>query len=390
MRPDGLPPLELLAACVLALIASLAASVASPLVGALAGFGAIAAILGAGWHSFNAYGVLIDPLFPSATIVVSYLAGVVELFRHERSQKAQVKNAFGRFVSPAVVERLAASPDRLTLGGEGRVITLMFCDLRDFTHISEGFDASEIIAFMNDYLTPMSDLVLASGGTIDKYIGDAIMAFWNAPLDDPDHARNACRTALAMRAALVAFNATRATADAAHGRAQRVVRFGLGLNTGFCSVGNIGSIRRFDYSAIGDPVNVASRIESLTKFYAIDLMASEETQKAAPDFAWLEIDSVRVKGRETLDAAVRPGRATPRWRRRRSFESSRSCTRRWSPNTTSAPSPPRRPPRSILRRWTQAMPPSTGDMRRSAPKPPRFRRASGARSGRCWRSDAAP
>lgn len=294
VRPDWAPATELVAALVLALAASLAASVASPFAGALIGMSAIGAMVGFCWRAFSGYGVLIDPLYPSLTVAISYLAGVVELFRFERSQKSQVKNAFGRFVSPAVVERLAASPEKLTLGGEARTLTIMFSDVRDFTRISEGMSANEIIAFMNDYLTPMSDLVLASGGTIDKYIGDAIMAFWNAPLDDPDHARNACRTALAMRMALAAFNVARMEA----GREDAPVRFGLGLNTGVCSVGNLGSIRRFDYSAIGDPVNVASRIEGLTKFYGFDLMASEETQRAAPDFAWLEIDSVRVKGRD--------------------------------------------------------------------------------------------
>jgi adenylate cyclase len=298
VRPDWAAPAELFAACVLALIASLAASVAAPLAGALVGLGAIVAMFGVAWQAFSAHGVLIDPLYPSATVAVSYLAGAVELLRHERSLKAQVKNAFGRFVSPAVVERIAASPEKLTLGGEGRIITLMFCDMRDFTHMSEGLTANEIISFMNDYLTPLSDLILVSGGTIDKYIGDAIMAFWNAPLDDPDHARNACRTALAMRVALANFNIGRKELAAEQGRAHRDAHFGVGLNTGFCSVGNLGSIRRFDYSAIGDPVNVASRIENLSKFYRFDVIGSDETQQAAPEFAWLELDRVQVKGRQ--------------------------------------------------------------------------------------------
>ena len=130
-------------------------------------------------------------------------------------------------------------------------------------------------------------------------MGDAIMAFWNAPLDDPAHARNACVTALAMRTALARFNASRATLDETAHRKHRDARFGIGLNTGPCSVGNIGSVKRFDYSAIGDPVNVASRLEGLTKHYGVDILATEETQAQAPDLAWLEVDCVRVKGRET-------------------------------------------------------------------------------------------
>ncbi|MFT4096361.1 MAG: adenylate/guanylate cyclase domain-containing protein, partial [Rhodoblastus sp.] len=184
VRPDWAAPAELAAALVLSLIAAFAASVVRPLFGALIGVVAIGAMFAAGWRAFSAHGVLIDPIFPSATVIVAYLAGLIELFRYERTQKAQVKNAFGRFVSPEIVERLALSPDRLTLGGEARALTLMFCDMRDYTGLVEGLDAAETIAFMNDYLTPLTDTILERGGTVDKYMGDAIMAFWNAPLDD--------------------------------------------------------------------------------------------------------------------------------------------------------------------------------------------------------------
>ena len=298
VRPDWAAPAELAAALILSLIAALAASVVRPFVGALIGVVAIGAMFGLGWEAFATQGVLIDPIFPSITVIVAYLAGLIELFRFERTQKAQVKNAFGRFVSPEIVERLALSPDRLALGGESRALTLMFCDMRDYTGLVEGLDAAETIAFMNDYLTPLTDTVLDHGGTVDKYMGDAIMAFWNAPLDDPAHARNACLTALAMRTALAGFNAARATLDETKHRRHRDARFGIGLNTGLCSVGNIGSVKRFDYSAIGDPVNVASRLEGLTKLYGVDILASEETQGEASDLAWLEVDCVRVKGRE--------------------------------------------------------------------------------------------
>jgi adenylate cyclase len=152
---------------------------------------------------------------------------------------------------------------------------------------------------MNDYLTPLTDIILASNGTVDKYMGDAIMAFWNAPLDDEDHARSACLTALAMCSALETFNNARRAAAERNGATYSTVGFGIGLNTGNCSVGNIGSVRRFDYSAIGDAVNVTSRLESLTKFYGLDILISEETQRGAPELAWLEVDLVRVKGRST-------------------------------------------------------------------------------------------
>ncbi|MBV9567116.1 MAG: adenylate/guanylate cyclase domain-containing protein, partial [Hyphomicrobiales bacterium] len=151
--------------------------------------------------------------------------------------------------------------------------------------------------FLNDYLTPMTDVVLDHGGTVDKYMGDAIMAFWNAPLDDTEHARNSAMAALAMRAELAKLNARwQAEAKAEH-RSFPEVRFGVGLNTGICCVGNLGSARRFDYSAIGDDVNVASRLEGATKFLGVDIAANGATRDEAPDLAWLEIDKLVVKGK---------------------------------------------------------------------------------------------
>ncbi len=296
-RPDWAPGLEVLAALALSLGVSGLAFFASPIIGAAVGFVAVASMLAFGWFAFSSAGLLFDPLFPSITAGLTYLSGLVELFRHERGQKALVKEAFGRFVSPAVVERMSASRSSLVLGGESRELTLLFCDLRDFTSLSEGLTAEQLTTFMNDYLTPMTDVILEHDGTIDKYMGDAVMAFWNAPLDDPNHARSACLAALAMRTALDAFNAYRKGIDAALGRSELTARFGIGINTGLCSVGNLGSVRRFDYSAIGDPVNIASRLEGLTKFYDVDFLATHETRMAAGDLAWLEVDVVRVKGR---------------------------------------------------------------------------------------------
>jgi adenylate cyclase len=179
----------------------------------------------------------------------------------------------------------------------------MFCDLRSFTTLSEGMSALELTKFLNDYLTPMTDAVLDGKGTVDKYMGDAIMAFWNAPLDDAAHGANAARTALRMRALLKSLNeGWRREADAA-GKPFVEVKFGIGLNTGECCVGNLGSSRRFDYSAIGDQVNVASRLESASKFFGADIVASESTVREAPGFAWLEIDSVIFKNK-TLPVAV--------------------------------------------------------------------------------------
>ncbi len=171
----------------------------------------------------------------------------------------------------------------------------MFSDLRGFTTLSEGKTATELTRFLNEYLTPMTDIVLEQRGTVDKYIGDAIMAFWNAPLDDVRHAEHAVAAALGMRAALAALNAQweRET----QGQDYRPVRFGVGLNTGLACVGNLGSLRRFDYSVIGDEVNVASRLESASKMFGVDIVASEATRAEAPGFAWLAVDSVVFKNK---------------------------------------------------------------------------------------------
>ena len=297
VRPSWAALLEGAVAALLGLTLVIVLPLASPLFGAGLGAVSVAMLLEASWWAYTRHGLLIDPLFPAVSSGIAYLTGVVMLFRAERTAKSMVRNAMGRFVPPAIVARLAESPEKLVLGGESRVLTLMFCDLRDFTSLSEGFDAEGIIRFMNEYLTPMTDAIYAQGGTVDKYMGDAIMAFWNAPLDDAAHAAHAASATLAMMRELEAFNQRREAAHVPGGPAFVRARFGIGLNTGLCAVGNLGSTQRFDYSAIGDPVNVASRLEGTTKFYGVPVIAAEETRAAAANFAWLELDRVKVKGR---------------------------------------------------------------------------------------------
>jgi adenylate cyclase len=232
--------------------------------------------------------------------VLSYGSGVVWLYRNEQRRRRQVREAFSRYVSPAVAARIADDSSKLVLGGETKTLTIMFCDVREFTTIAERLDAQELTRFMNEYLTAMTDAVLANNGTIDKYIGDAIMAFWNAPLDDSDHAHNAARAALAMVKTLESLNNRWQTAAQARGERQPEIRFGIGFATGDCCVGNFGSIHRFDYSVMGDRVNLASRLEQATKLYRTDILASQSVRDLAPDFAWLEVDVIRVKGKTEM------------------------------------------------------------------------------------------
>jgi adenylate cyclase len=173
----------------------------------------------------------------------------------------------------------------------------MFCDIRGFTTLSEGLDARALTTLMNGFTSPMTDIITEYKGTIDKYIGDCIMAFWNAPLDDPDHAGNAVRAARAMRRKLDELNRGWEAEARAAGKPFKPLHFGIGINTGECVVGNFGSTQRFNYSLLGDPVNLASRLESLSKLYGVDLVIGEETAKRLDEPGLVEIDLVAVKGK---------------------------------------------------------------------------------------------
>lgn len=276
---------------------ALALATVLPLVPAMAGAAvaaaAVAAIVGASWWAFLEQQLLIDPIMPSAMVLLATLGGVLALFRAEQRDRRFVQDAFGRFVSPTVVARLAREPGLLALGGESRPLTVMFTDLRNFSAIAERMSPQDLTRFMNRYLSPMSEIVLAHGGTVDKYIGDAIMAFWNAPLPDAAHGDHAARAALAMLEAMPDLRAELS----ANAEGAPPIRCGIGLASGPCVVGNLGSRLRFDYSALGDDVNLASRLEALTRVYGVDILASEATCRLAPTLAWLDVDTVVVAGR---------------------------------------------------------------------------------------------
>ncbi|CCJ05896.1 CHASE2 domain-containing protein [Methylocystis sp. SC2] len=296
-RPDWAPGLEFVVAAFSFLLIMSLLFVAPPLVSAAAAPLAVAGLFAGAFYLFDRRGVLLDPSYPSLAIIGGYLFGAVTLWRAETSARRHVRQAFGKFVAPAVVDRLAEHPERLVLGGETRELTVLFSDLRNFSGISEGMSARELTQFMNEYLTPMTDAILEEEGTIDKYMGDAVLAFWNAPLDIDGHPRKAVRAALRMREALAALNNRRAAAAASSGNDAQPAAMGLGLNLGPCSVGNMGSIRRFDYSILGDTVNLASRLEGASKAFQTDIVASGAVRDAAPDFAWIDLGRVRVVGK---------------------------------------------------------------------------------------------
>ena len=267
--------------------------------GALAA-AAIFAAFAASWHAYTADLMLFDPVTPSIAAFAVYLSSTIIGYLRTETEKRHVRNAFGQYLSPALVEELTKDPSRLKLGGDLREMTFLFCDVRNFTRISEQLKSNpqSLTRLLNRFLTPMTDIILSRRGTIDKYMGDSIMAFWNAPLDDPAHCEHACASALAMLGALEHLNGALEAEALTAGQVFRPLRVGIGLNTGQCVVGNMGSDQRFDYSAIGDPVNLASRLEGLSKMYGVGIVISETTFSAVPHWAAIEIDHVVVKGKE--------------------------------------------------------------------------------------------
>jgi adenylate cyclase len=204
-------------------------------------------------------------------------------------------------MSPVLVEQLAQSPEKLRLGGEERELTIMFSDVRGFTTISESYksDPQGLTALMNRFLTPLTNAILARKGYIDKYMGDAIMAFWNAPLDDKEHEINACNAALDMLEKIDELNTTREQESKEGGHPFIPINVGVGLNTGLGVVGNMGSDLKFNYSVLGDSVNLASRLEGQSKEYGFPVIAGSKTALAAKDkFAILELDFIMVKGKK--------------------------------------------------------------------------------------------
>jgi adenylate cyclase len=218
----------------------------------------------------------------------------------ETRGKRQLTSLFGQYVPPELVDEMARDPEKYSLEAESREMTVLFSDVRGFTSISEGLEPRQLSELMNQLLTPMTQVIHLQRGTIDKYMGDAIMAFWGAPVPDPDHAANAVTAALQMMAKLGEINAS------FRQRRWPEIHIGVGINTGTMNVGNMGSEFRMAYTVLGDAVNLGSRLEGLTKGYGVGIIVSESTAKAAPQFAYRELDVVRVKGKDKPVAIFQP------------------------------------------------------------------------------------
>ncbi len=242
---------------------------------------------------FVRFGLWVNLVYPLLTVVLVYTCLTVYHYLTEERERKKIRGAFGYYVSSSVVNEMLKDPDKLKLGGDKKEISVLFSDIRSFTSISEGMTPEALVHLLNEYLTVMTDIVFKYEGTLDKYIGDALMAFYGAPLDQPDHPRRACLSALDMMDGLKSLN------EKWIQEGKKPLDIGIGINTGPMMVGNMGSAQRFDYTVMGDAVNLGSRLEGANKAYKTHILISDSTYERVKDeFVCMELDSVRVKGKK--------------------------------------------------------------------------------------------
>jgi adenylate cyclase len=251
---------------------------------------------GAAWkHQWVLY--LATPLITVATM---FMLNTAYGYFVEVRSKRQITKLFGQYVPPELADKMSQDPTHYSMEGQSREMTVLFSDIRGFTNFSESLPPTELAEVLNAYLSRMTAIVQQHRGTIDKYIGDAVMAFWNAPVDMPNHAESAVQAGLDMQAALPELNKEFAA------RGWPAVKIGVGVNTGRMSVGNMGSEFRLSYTVMGDAVNLGSRLEGITKQYGVGILATETTVAADQAHQFMKIDVVRVKGKETPVAIFQP------------------------------------------------------------------------------------
>ena len=234
------------------------------------------------------------------TLFAIYVINMLFGYLFETRSRQHMDSLFGQYVPPDLVKEMSRDPENYSLESRKMELSVLFTDIRSFTTISEGLEADELSELMDEYLTPMTEIVHDSKGTIDKYIGDAVMAFWGAPIFHPHHAEQAVEAGLDMLKALDVLNAEFAK------KGWPDIRIGVGVNTGVMSVGNMGSRFRRAYTVLGDAVNLGSRLEGITKHYGVDFIVNETTANDAPRFAFRELDKVRVKGKEKPVTILEP------------------------------------------------------------------------------------
>ena len=265
-------------------------------IGAVAFFGVVSAYCALVWYFWTSSGILLDLSYSIIVYILSFASSAFNNFYIQFKLRQQIKGQFSTYLSPDLVNQLVKNPELMVLGGERKEMTFMFMDIIGFTPISEAYkeqdDPEGLVELINYYLDTMTKIILRNGGTIDKYMGDCIMAFWNAPLDCPDHANKAVNTAMEI------LDAGKALQKELEDKGLPSIGVGIGINTGDCIVGNMGSESRFDYSVIGDAVNLGARLEGQTRNYdGVDLLLSEFTYRKCTDGAFSKVDRINVKGK---------------------------------------------------------------------------------------------
>lgn len=296
---DLMRPVEIAAAVFVCLILLLFL----PRMSAAFGFGVSVVLIGAlfagSYYAFRAERLLIDPVAPGLIVAASFISAFVVMFQQEQIARRFIRGAFGKFLSPLIIERLERDPALLNLEGEEREITAFFSDIRGFTTISEKLKPQQVTMLLNQYFTPMTRIVTEHKGLVDKYMGDGLAAMWNAPIDIDNHPAQAARASLAMVRSLGKLNAGW---QADRSLPVPEIRIGIGLHTAVARVGNFGSEDHLQYSMLGDMVNLTARLEAATKEYRAPIIISSETMTRIPDFATVALGEITVKGRQ--DATV--------------------------------------------------------------------------------------
>ena len=296
-RPDWLFGAEFLAGLILAVLITLSIQALGPIGGLSVLILGSGGIMSSSYYFFKSKLFLVDPISPLIISLSVYVAVTFFNFLFTELERSRVRGAFAQYLSPEMVNRLAESSESLVLGGERKEMTFLFSDIRGFTKISEQYkdDPEALTQLINELLTVLSNAILEHGGTIDKYMGDCIMAFWNAPTDQADHRQLAIQAAHSMNEALDKFNLNTAAG------LDFKLEIGIGINSGNCIVGNMGSDKRFDYTVLGDAVNLASRLESQSSNYGLHMIVGENTYMNDSDFIMIEIDKIAVKGKSSAE-----------------------------------------------------------------------------------------
>ena len=292
-RPDWVGGLELISGLLLSIVITLAIQRFGPIGGLVIFLTGVGSIYIGSYYLFMDQRFLVDPISPTVICLIAYLVITFFNFLFTELERSKVRTAFSQYLAPAMVDRLAESSESLVLGGETKEMTMLFSDIRGFTGISEQYkdDPEGLTQLINKLLSVLSDEILLTEGTIDKYMGDCIMAFWNAPTDQPQHASLAVKAAMEMGRAMQKLNEELAA------EGKKTMAVGIGINTGDCVVGNMGSTQRFDYTVLGDTVNLASRLEGQSGEYGFQIIAGADTVKSLSGYEIFELDLLAVKGK---------------------------------------------------------------------------------------------